>query len=131
MPLAMKIRKLLPVYFVLFGGSALRAHHSLNAEYDQNKTVSLSGTFTKLDWRNPHAWIYLDVKNANGVVENWRCELGSPNAMTRAGFTPNSVKPGEEIVLVGLLAKQGANICSTRVVKSKDGRTLLSQSEQR
>jgi Family of unknown function (DUF6152) len=127
----MKTRKFLPVYLVLFGVSALWAHHSLNAEYDQNKPVSLSGTMTKLDWRNPHAWIYLDVKNAKGVVENWRCELGSPNAMTRAGFTPNSVKPGDEIVLDGLLAKAGPNICSTRVVKSKDGRTLLSQSEQR
>jgi hypothetical protein len=57
--------------------------------------------------------------------------IGSPNAMTRAGFSPNSVKVGEEITLEGLMAKQGNNICSTRVVKSKDGRTLLSQSEQR
>jgi len=127
----MKIRRLLPVCLALFGGSALWAHHSLNAEYDQSKPVSLSGTFTKLDWRNPHAWIYLDVKNSNGAVESWRCELGSPNAMIRAGFNQNSVKAGDEIVLDGLLAKQGANICSTRVVKSKDGRTLLSQSEQR
>jgi hypothetical protein len=127
----MKTRTFLALCLALLGASALWAHHSLNAEYDQNKPVSLSGTFTRLDWRNPHAWIYLDVKNANGAVESWRCELGSPNAMTRAGFTPNSVKAGEEIVLDGLLAKQGSNICSTRVVKSKDGRTLLSQQEQR
>ena len=110
---------------------ALWGHHSLTAEYDTAKPITLSGTFTQLDWRNPHAWIYLDVKNASGVVENWRCELGSPNAMTRVGFTRDAIKPGDEIVLDGLLAKKGANICSTRVVKSKDGRTLLSQSEQR
>jgi hypothetical protein len=127
----MKQRTIFATFLAFCGASALWGHHSLTAEYDQKKPVSLNGTLTKLDWRNPHAWIYIDVKNAAGGVDNWRCELGSPNAMTRAGFTPNSVMPGEEIVLEGLLAKQGSNICSTRVVKSKDGRTLLSQSEQR
>ena len=124
-------RMFLAICFGFIGVSALWGHHSLTAEYDQKKPISLNGTFTKLDWRNPHGWIYLDVKNAAGGVDNWRCELGSPNAMTRAGFSPGSVKAGEEIVIEGLLAKQGNNICSTRVVKSKDGRTLLSQSEQR
>jgi hypothetical protein len=127
----MKQRTIFATFLALCGASVLWGHHSLTAEYDQKKPVSLNGTLTKLDWRNPHAWIYIDVKNAAGGVDNWRCELGSPNAMTRAGFTQNSVMPGEEIVLEGLLAKQGSNICSTRVVKSKDGRTLLSQSEQR
>jgi hypothetical protein len=112
-------------------GIALWGHHSLNAEYDQSKPVTLTGTFTNLDWRNPHAWISLNVKNTSGGVDKWRCELGSPNAMTRVGFTRDSVKEGEEIVLDGLLAKKGENICSARVVKSKDGRILLSQSEQR
>jgi len=114
-----------------FFGGTLMGHHSLAAEYDSKKPVSLTGTFTKLDWRNPHAWIYLDVKNASGAVEKWQCELGSPNAMSRVGFGPDSVKEGEEIVLDGILAKKGTNMCSTRVVKSKDGRTILSQSEAR
>jgi hypothetical protein len=103
----------------------------LAAEYDQKKPVSLKGTLTKLDWRNPHAWIYMDVKNESGATEKWQCELGSPNAMTRVGFSQESVKEGEEITLDGLLAKDGSKTCSTRVVKSKDGRTLLSQSENR
>ena len=115
----------------LCGCSSLWAHHSLAAEYDQKKPVSLSGTLTKLDWRNPHAWVYLDVKNAAGVVEQWQCELGSPNAMSRVGFSPDSVKPGDEITLDGLMAKDGSKTCSTRVVKYKDGRTLLSQQEAR
>jgi len=115
----------------LFGGAILRAHHSLTAEYDQKKHISLAGTVTKLDWRNPHAWIYLDVKNANGAIEKWQCELGSPNAMSRAGFGPDAVKEGDEIMLDGLLAKDDSKTCSTRVVKSKDGRTLLSQQEAR
>ena len=90
----------------LFGGTSLWAHHSLAAEFDQKKPVTLSGTLTKLDWRNPHAWLFMDVKNASGAVEKWECELGSPNAMNRAGFTPDSVKIGEEIVLDGILAKK-------------------------
>jgi|SRR5579863_6082768 len=127
----MQPRTFLPICFGLFAGLALWGHHSLNAEYDQSKPVTLNGTFTQLDWRNPHAWIYLSVKNASGGTDNWRCELGSPNAMSRVGFSRDSVKEGEEIILDGLLAKKGENICSARVVKSKDGRTLLSQSEQR
>jgi hypothetical protein len=121
----------LPIFLGLFAGVALFGHHSLTAEYDQSKPITLTGTFTQLDWRNPHAWIYLNVKNAAGGVDNWRCELGSPNAMSRVGFTRDALKEGDEIVLDGILAKKGANICSTRVVKSKDGRTLLSQSEPR
>jgi Family of unknown function (DUF6152) len=113
------------------GGTSLWAHHSLAAEYDQKKPVTLTGTLTKLDWRNPHAWVYLDVKNASGGIDKWECELGSPNAMTRAGFSQDSVKVGEEITLDGILAKKGVHICSTRVVKSKDGSTLLSQQERR
>jgi hypothetical protein len=97
----------------LAGGTSLWAHHSLAAEFD----------------RNPHAWIYMDVKNASGAVEKWECELGSPNAMTRAGFTQDSVKVGDELVLDGILSKKGTNICSTRTVKGKDGRTVLSQTE--
>lgn len=111
-------------------GLTLWGHHSLSAEYDQSKPITLNGTFTQLDWRNPHAWIFLTVKNADGTSANWRCELGSPNAMSRVGFTRDAIKEGDEIVLEGILAKKGENICSTRVVKSKDGRTLLSQSEQ-
>ena len=128
----MKQRLLLVTFSLgLCGGTSLWAHHSLAAEYDQKKHISLTGTLTKLDWRNPHAWIYLDVKNANGVVEKWQCELGSPNAMTRAGFSADAVKEGDEIILDGILAKDDSKTCSTRVVKSKDGRTLLSQQEAR
>jgi len=112
-----------------WSGTSLWAHHSLAAEFDQKKPVSLTGILTKLDWRNPHAWIYMDVKNASGGIDKWECELGSPNAMNRAGFTQESVKIGDEIVLDGILAKKASNICSTRTVKAKDGRTVLSQTE--
>jgi hypothetical protein len=115
---------------VVLGASSVLAHHSLNAEYDTTKPVSLNGTLTSVDWRNPHAWIYIDAKNANGAVEKWQCELGSPNAMARAGFGRKSASPGDEIVLDGILAKDGSKTCSTRVVKSKDGKVLYSQNER-
>ena len=110
-----------------FGTTSVLAHHSLAAEFDSTKPITLTGTLTKLDWRNPHAWIYLDVKNDKGVMEKWQCELGSPNAMTRAGFSQEDVKVGDEIVLDGIRARDGSKTISTRVVKAKDGRTILSQ----
>jgi hypothetical protein len=115
------------VYGIGFGPATLWGHHSLAAEFDQSKPVQLSGTLTRLDWRNPHAWIYLDAKMADGKIEKWQCELGSPNAMTRAGFTQTSVKVGDEIELDGLLAKDGSKTCSTRVVRDKAGNTILRQ----
>src|SRR3974390_1012898 len=110
----------------ILGAISLSAHHSLAAEYDQKKPIALNGTVTKLDWRNPHAWVYLEVKNAAGETEKWQCELGSPNAMTRAGFNPESVKIGDEVVLNGILAKDASKTCSTRDLKNKEGKTILS-----
>ena len=111
----------------MFGVTALEAHHSLAAEYDTKKPITLNGTITKVDWRNPHAWVYLDAKMENGQIEKWQCELGSPNAMTRAGFGPDSAKVGDQISLDGVLAKDGSKTCSTRTVRAKDGHVLLSQ----
>jgi hypothetical protein len=108
-------------------GASLWAHHSLAAEYDQSKTIKLNGKMTKLDWRNPHAFIYLDAKMPDGKIEKWKCELGSPNAMNRAGFAQDSVKIGDEVVLEGVLAKDGSKTCSTRTVNGPDGTLLLRQ----
>jgi hypothetical protein len=107
--------------------SSLAAHHSLAAEFDRDKPVKLTGKVTRLDWRNPHAWVYLEVTAAGGAVEKWQCELGSPNAMTRAGFTNESVKPGDEVVIDGILARDGSKTCSTRVINDKDGNVVLRQ----
>jgi hypothetical protein len=84
---------------------------------------------TSLDWRNPHAWIYLDVKDEKGAIAKWQCELGSPNAMTRAGWNQEDVKAGMELILDGILAKDGSKTCSTRTVKDKDGKVVLSQGQ--
>lgn len=82
----------------LFAATALQAHHSLTAEYDQSKKVTLHGTLTSIDWRNPHAWIFLAVKEDSGATVKWQCELGSPNAMTRQGWTQDAAKAGDELV---------------------------------
>ena len=124
----MKLRSLaLIAVLASFGTGSLWAHHSLAAEYDTKKPIKLTGKMTKLDWRNPHAWIYLDAVMPDGKTEKWQCELGSPNAMTRAGFFQDSIKQGDEVVLDGSLAKDGSKTCSTRTVSDKEGNVLLRQ----
>src|SRR3954469_9556109 len=85
------------------------AHHSFAAEYDANKPVTLKGTVTKVEWTNPHARFYVDVKDANGKVTNWNLELASPNVLKRAGWTRTALKEGDSVTVEGSAAKDGAN----------------------
>ena len=121
------MRSFLIVALAALTATGAWAHHSLAAEFDSSKPINLTGSLTSIDWRNPHAWIYLDVKDETGKLVKWQCELGSPNQMARSGWSKDSVKVGEEIVVSGILAKEGTNTCSTRNVKYKDGRTVFSQ----
>ena len=89
--------------------SSLRAHHSFAAEFDANQPVTLKGTVTKMEWINPHTWMHLDVKNADGTVTKWMIEGGTPNTLVRRGFTKASLLPGTEITIEGYRAKNGAN----------------------
>src|SRR5712691_11705683 len=75
------------------------AHHAFTAEFDANQPVTLRGTVTKMEWVNPHSWIYLDVKKTDGSVESWAVEAGAPNAMFRRGWNKNSIPVGIEIVV--------------------------------
>lgn len=104
------------------------AHHSFAAEYDAAKPVSLTGTVTKVEWMNPHARFYLDVKDDKGAVTNWEFELGSPNGLMRQGWTRNSMKIGDTIQVQGSLAKDGSNLANARTVKLSDGRKLFAGS---
>ncbi|MBI2150591.1 MAG: hypothetical protein HYU27_08300 [Acidobacteria bacterium] len=70
------------------------AHHSFAAEFDGTKPIALRGAVTKVEWRNPHIWVYLDVKQADGKTTPWQCEGGAPNALTRQGWTRNTLKQG-------------------------------------
>ena len=110
--------------FLLASATAL-AHHSFSAEFDANNPIRLQGTVVKMDWVNPHAWIYLDVKKADGSTEQWKIEGGTPNALFRRGFTKDSLKSGTVIVVSGYRAKDGSLKGNGRDLTFPDGRKLF------
>jgi hypothetical protein len=119
----MKVRLTILVTGCLLGASAPAfAHHSFAAEYDDKKPVTLKGSVTKVEWLNPHIWLYLDVKDENGNVSHWQCEGGAPNGLTRQGWNKNALKAGDEITIEGFRAKDATNTCNSRSVKLPDGR---------
>jgi len=101
------------------------AHHAFAAEFDANKPVSFKGTITKMEWVNPHAWVHVAVKNANGAVENWAIEAGTPNVLFRRGFTKDTLPAGLEIVVDGYQAKDGTRRANGRDLTLPDGRKLF------
>jgi hypothetical protein len=103
--------------FVVFAFAAQAvAHHAFATEFDATKRVTIRGYVTKIEWTNPHAWFYLNVKNEQGVIENWGFEMGSPNALYNAGWTRTSLKIGEEIIVEGSLARDGRKRVNSRNV---------------
>ena len=110
---------------MISGARAAMAHHAFAAEFDSTKPVSLQGVVTKMEWINPHSWIHLDVKNADGTVTKWMIEGGTPNTLVRRGFTKDSLKPGTEIRVEGFRAKNGANRANGRDLVLPDGKRLF------
>src|SRR5712691_9033690 len=107
------------------------AHHAFSAEFDANKPVTLTGTVTKVEWTNPHAWFYMDVADATGKVTNWAFELGGPNTLIRTGWTRNSMKVGDIVTVEGSRAKDGSSIANTQVVTLKStGQRLFAASSR-
>jgi len=100
------------------------AHHSFAAEYDQKKPANMTGTVTKVEWLNPHARIYLDVKDSDGKVTAWEFELGAPNGLIRSGWTRTSIKPGDVVKVEGYRAKDGSNLGNAATITMADGRKL-------
>ena len=101
------------------------AHHSFAAEFDAKRPVKLRGTVTKMEWINPHSWIHIDVKTADGKTEKWMVEGGAPNALLRRGWNKNSLLPGTEILVEGFQAKDGANRANGRDITFPDGKKLF------
>ena len=106
-------------------------HHSFAAEFDANKPIKVTGIVTKIEWMNPHVWFYLDVKGDNGSVVNWGMEMGSPNALTRNGWSRNSMKVGDVVSVEGSRARDGTNNGNARaVVLTSTGKRLFAASSQ-
>src|SRR5947207_15042609 len=109
----------------------LLAHHSFSAEFDVDKPIRVTGVVTKLEWTNPHAWFYVDVKDESGKVVNWGWELGSPNGLIRTGWTRNSLKIGTEVTVAGSRARDGGSTANARsIIVTSPGQKLFAASSQ-
>ena len=106
------------------------AHHSFAAEFDANTPVELKGTVSRIEWMNPHAYFYIDVKDGSGKKTSWGLEMGSPNGLMRQGWTRNSMKIGDEVVVEGSRAKDGSDIANARSVVLGNGEKLFAASSQ-
>ncbi len=101
---------------LILAGTPLLAHHSFAAEYDAKKPIKLKGIITKVDWMNPHVYFYIDVEDEKGNITNWALEMGPPNGLQRAGWTRNTMKIGDEVIVDGSMAKDGSRSGNARSV---------------
>jgi len=111
------------------GGAAV-AHHSFASEFDAAKKLKLSGTVTKVEWRNPHTYFYVDVKGEDGAIHNWAMELGSPNVLMRRGWTRDTLKPGDQITVEGARARDNSYKANANSVVMADGKRLFNGSAE-
>jgi Family of unknown function (DUF6152) len=114
---------------LLVSGASVSAHHSFAAEYDSAKPVTLKGVVSKIEWTNPHARFYIDVKDETGTY-TWNLELASPNVLTRNGWTRKTLNIGDEITVQGSLAKDGSKMANARVVTLASGKRVFAGSSE-
>lgn len=108
----------------LLASAAALAHHSFSAEFDVGRPVDITGTVTELEWTNPHAWIHLDVTDAQGATQAWSVELLGINALIRSGISPKTVKPGDRLTITGFGARNGTNTANASTVSRESGESL-------
>jgi hypothetical protein len=109
---------------ILGNGLPAFAHHSFAEEFDTSKPVTLEGVVTRIDWENPHVHYYIDVTGPDGTVVNWGCETGGPARLARRGWTHDSLKPGDKVIVHGFMAKDGSHAADGREVTLPDGRKI-------
>ena len=102
------------------------AHHSLTAEFDTSRMVTVTGVITQMDWKNPHSWLHLDVKTPRGQIEKWMIEFASPNSLMRRGWRRSDLPPKSTITITGYPSRDTTSKVMTATdVKLPDGRTLF------
>jgi Family of unknown function (DUF6152) len=116
---------------LLLSAVPLDAHHAFATEFDAQKPVMKRGIVTKIDWANPHVWFYVNVKSDSGQIENWGFEMGGPNSLRTSGWTKETMKIGDEVIVEGSLAKNGSrNVNAKNVTMASTGKKLGAASSQ-
>ena len=105
------------------------AHHAMVAQFAIDKPITLRGTITKMEWVNPHGWIYLDVKGPDGKVEDWKIETGSPLRMQKRGLTKADLRPGVDIIVGGFASRNGTRTAAGWIVTFPDREALYPERE--
>jgi hypothetical protein len=120
-----RIASALLTSLLLMAAAAVQAHHAFSSSFDVNKPIDMLGTVSKVELINPHSWIHIDVKNAEGVVQTCRIEGGSPNALYRRGITKDSIPIGSELHIVGYQARDGSLRAVGRDITFGDGKAVF------
>ena len=112
------------LFALLASASLASGHHSFFAQYDPEQPVTVEGAVTRVEWRNPHIWVYLDVTEPDGSVTPWQCEGGAPNALTRRGWSRETLTVGGQLTIYGYQARAADNVCNARTW-TFEGRTVF------
>jgi Family of unknown function (DUF6152) len=125
------VLSLIAIAGLLLSGVPAMAHHAFATEFDALKPTTMKGIVTKIDWANPHVWFYINVKTESGVIENWGFEMGGPNSLRNSGWTRETMKIGDEVIVEGSLAKNGShNVNAKSVTMASTGKKLGAASSQ-